>query len=258
MSVVPNNMTFKNLLLIFTVSLLLIICAACGTSNQPASTQASQTPSSVKITPANVMLQQWAAQEFTAHAYDQNGNEITNLNPAIYIFNWTMGSYLTSTENTSQGRTLATLATNAGTGPISLTLYQAANGNNSAGNLATVTTNVTITSDPIAVVSLSGSSSNSLNWIISPQVVDASNGIVPLTDIGVTTLQWFCTYNGVQPPACNPAWVDNGNQIPTGQVTIPKTSEGLGISIYAEYDGGSGGNVVSKTLVCNYATNQCQ
>lgn len=244
-----NNMTFKNLNLLFAVGLLLI-CTACGTSTQPAgATQASQTASSVKITPANVTLQQWSAQKFSGHVYDQNGNEMTSLNPAIYGFGWVLGSDLSSDEN-AQYQTITAVASNAGTETLTLNLT-------TVSNKITGTTTVTVTSDPIDVVELSGVAQGN-NWIITPQVVDASNGIVPLADIGVTTLQWFCTYNGLQPPTCNPAWVDNGNQIPTGQVTIPKTSQGLGISIYAVYDGGSGGNVVSKTLVCNYATNQCQ
>jgi len=264
----PTNMTFKNLILIFTAGLLLI-CTACGTATKTGTTQASQTPSSVKITPANVTLQQWATQEFTGHVYDQNGNEITSLDPTLYSFDWvesdangTLDAVTNLTEvdtSSPYSRTTSEFASLAGTEPLTLKVIRAAYGNNNQVEL-TGTTNVTVTSDPIAVVSLDGSSSNSLNWIITPQVVDASNGIVPLADIGVTALQWSCTYSsGLQlPPPCNPAWVDNGNQIPTGQVTIPKTSQGLGISIYAEYDGGSGGNVLSKTLVCNYATNQCQ
>jgi hypothetical protein len=228
---------------------LLLICTACGTST--GAKQAAQTPSSVKITPANVVLQQWSSQQFSGHVYDQNGNAMTSLDPAIYGFGWVLGSDLISDEN-AQYQTITAVASNAGTETLTFNLT-------TVGNKITGTTTVTVTSDPIDLVELSGSSSDSLNWIITPTVADSTGNVVPLADIGVTTLQWSCTYSALQPPPCNPAWVDNGNQIPTGQVTIPKTSQGLGVSIYATYDlGGSKGNVVSKTLVCNYSTNQCQ
>ena len=250
-----TKMTFKNLILLLTIGLLLM-CTACSTSTKAGPTRASQTPSSVKITPANVTLQQWATQKFSGHVYDQNGSEITALDPTIYTFDWEeLGANSNLTEvDTGSPYSLTTteVASYAATAPLTVKVVRAASGNNSEVDL-TATTNVTVTADRVASVTIGGTLSS-----VSSYLVDAMGATVPYDEIIPQAFSWSCTLAGSA--SCT-------NMVVTGGGSGASLPNSLNwqmyptATIYATYtysDHIGQHTLVSNTLICQINTRRCQ